>query len=236
MPPRSGSLAAEGVRGFREAMMGCAPHRSKVMRRMRDTWSSQKTRAIAEATCMIFIVFAPAAATEAHLNVSLSGGVYQPWSGDTGHSAILSAQYSLRADRFWIGIEVEHRAFGANMGSGFHPDYDAALFRGLFHYHPFPGSTLSPYVGLGTGIALHFVDRNGRVNGERKRFRQSVSGGTTFLGLVGVQTRIPGTQRLSAFTEVRIESASDLWEKRGSSWRYDQVGGVTGSLGLRIRF
>jgi hypothetical protein len=236
MPTRSESLAAEAVFGSRDAMMGCPPRRSKAIRRIRDMRSWLKARAIAEATCMIFIVVAPALATEAHLNVSLSGGVYQPWYGDTGHSAILSAQYALRADRFWIGIEVEHRAFEANVGSGFSPEYNAALFRGLFHYHPFPDSTLSPYVGLGTGFALHVVDRHGRVNGERKRYRERVSGGMTFLGLIGLQTRFPGTRRLSVFTEMRIESASDVWEKSGASWRYDQVGGVTGSLGLRMRF
>lgn len=185
---------------------------------------------------MLFIAAAPALATEGHLNFSLSGGVYQPWAGDTGHSAILSAQYAHRADRFWIGIEVEHRRFEANLGSGFRPEYDSVLFRGLFHYHPFPEWTLSPYVGLGTGIALHVVERKGRVNGERRRYREPVSGGTTFLGLVGLQTRVPGTRRFSLFAEARIESAADLWEKRGASWRYDQVGGFTGNVGLRVRF
>lgn len=193
-------------------------------------------RAIAAATSLIFIAAAPAQAEGAHLNFSLSGGVFQPWSGDVGHSAIFSAQYAHRSDRFWIGIEIEHREFDANVGSGFRPEYDSVLFRGLFHYHPFPEWTLSPYVGLGTGLALHVVDRKGRVNGERRRYREPVSGGTTFLGLAGIQTRVPGTQRLSVFAEARIESAADLWEKRGASWRYDQVGGVTGSVGLRFRF
>lgn len=212
------------------------PRRSGAARRTSDSTSWQKVGAIAAAAGMTLLAAAPALAADAHLNLSLSGGVYQPWYGDTGHSAILSAQYALHADRFWIGIEVEHREFDANLGSGFRPEYDSVLFRGLFHYHPFPEKILSPYVGLGTGFALNVVDRTGRVNGERRRYRHRVSGGTTFIGLVGLQTRVPGTQRLSLFAEARFESAGDLWEKRGASWRYDQVGGVTGTVGLRIRF
>lgn len=217
-------------------MMGRPPRRSGTARRTRDSRSWQKARGIAEAAGTIFFAAAPIHAAEAQLNVSLSGGVYQPWYGDTGHSAILSAQYARNADRFWIGIEVEHRQFDANLGSGFRPEYNSVLFRGLFHYHPFPESTLSPYVGLGMGIGLNVVDRKGRVNGESRRFRQSVSGGTTTLALVGLQTRIPGIQRLSLFAEARFESASDLWEKRGANWRYDQVSGVTGNVGLRMCF
>lgn len=191
---------------------------------------------IVVASGTVFFCAAPACSEEAELNISLGGAVYEPWDGETGHGVILSAQYALLERRFWIGLEVEHRRYDVNLESDFSPTYDSVLFRGLFHFHPFPDATFSPYVGVGTGVALHFTDRNGGNDGDRRKYRRRFSPGTTFLGLAGVQTLLPGTSRLSLFGETRIETASDIWKKRGSNWRYDQVGGVTGMLGLRARF
>jgi hypothetical protein len=185
---------------------------------------------------MIFLQATPAWPEEAELNFSLAGAIFEPWDGQTGRGVILSGQYALEKRRFWIGLEVEHREFDGSLESDFSPTYNSILFRGLFHFHPFPEAMVSPYVGVGTGLALHVTDRKGGEGDERKQFRRSVSAGTTFLGLVGVQTQIPGTQRFSLFAEARIETASDVWKKRGSNWRYDQAGGVTGTMGLRARF
>ena len=184
---------------------------------------------------LVWLAFSMPAAG-ADWNVSLSGSAFQPWYGDVGQGGIASAQVELREGRFWIGIEVEYRAFDANLGGGFGPDYESVLARGLFHYHPFPDAALSPYVGLATGIALHLSDRDDVVNGEERPIRRRASGGTTLLGLAGVQAPVPGVRGLFLFVEGRVETAGDLWKKRGGNWQYDQVGGVTGTGGLRVRF
>ena len=191
---------------------------------------------LATGTLASLLITTPTLAAEAEINVSLAGGVAQPWDGDPGHSVILSAQVALERRRMWIGLEIEQRSFSAQLTNSFEPDYDSVIIRGLFHFHPLPDARISPYAGLGVGIALHVADPYGDVNGVRTRRRDSISGGSSFLALLGVQTAIPVSEHLSLYAEGRLESLTDLWKKRGATLRYDQVGGVTGMIGLRLRF
>ena len=56
------------------------------------------------------------------------------------------------------------------------------------------------------------------------------------LGLVGAEAMLPGSERFSLFAEGRFEALSDIWKKRGGNWQYDDVGGITGLVGVRTRF
>jgi hypothetical protein len=191
---------------------------------------------LATATIASLLITTPALSAETEVNVSLAGGVAQPWDGDPGHSVALSAQVALDQRRLWIGLEIEQRSFDAQLTKSFEPGYDSVIVRGLFHFHPFPEAAISPYVGLGVGIALHVADRDGFVDGVQVRRRDSLSGGSSFLALLGVQTPIPASEHLALYAEGRLESLTDVWKKRGSTWQYDQVGAFTGMMGLRLRF
>jgi hypothetical protein len=192
--------------------------------------------AIAIGSIASLLITTATLAAEPEVHVSLAGGVSQPWDGDWGHSVTLSAQVALERRRMWIGLEIEQRSFSAQLTDSFEPDYDSVIVRGLFHFHPLPDARISPYAGLGVGIALHVVDRYGDVDGVRTRRRDRISGGSSFLALLGVQAPIPVSERLSVYAEGRLESLTDLWKKRGSTLQYDQVGAVTGMVGLRFRF
>lgn len=172
------------------------------------------------------------------VHLSFSAGYFRPWdSADSGGFQLaLSGMKSLGRDRFWLGGEIEYRHSTVDAKSGFSPDYDSVLVRYLFQYHPWPEARVSPYVGIGSGLALHVVDRYARINGDKQRVRHPVSGGFTLLGLVGAQTSLSSSTPISAFAEARFGTTSDVWKKKGANWQFEQVGGFTASVGLRWSF
>jgi hypothetical protein len=172
------------------------------------------------------------------VHLSFSAGYFRPWdSADSGGFQLaLSGMKSLGRDRFWIGGEIEYRHSTVDVKSNFSPDYDSVLVRYLFQYHPWPEARVSPYVGIGSGLALHVVDRYARIDGDKRRFRHPVSGGFTLLGIVGAQTSLSSSTPISAFVEARFGTTSDIWKKKGANWQFEQVGGFTASAGLRWSF
>jgi hypothetical protein len=172
------------------------------------------------------------------MHLSLSAGYFRPWDSadDGGFQLALSGMKSLGRDRFWLGGEVEYRHSTVDIKSGFSPDYDSLLVRYLFQYHPWPRARLSPYIGVGSGLVLHVVDRYARSNGVRRRLRHPVSGGFSLQAILGAQANPSSGTPISAFVETRFDTTSDIWKKKGANWQFDQVGGFIASAGLRWIF
>jgi len=170
--------------------------------------------------------------------LSFSAGYFRPWDSadDGGFQLALSGVKTLGRDRFWLGAEIEYRHSAVDVKSGFSPDYDTVLVRYLFQYHPWPEARISPYVGVGSGLALHVVDRYARVDGDKQRIRTPVSGGFSLLGILGAQTSLSSDSPIRAFVETRFGNTSDIWKKKGANWQLDQVGGFTAAAGLRWSF
>jgi hypothetical protein len=180
----------------------------------------------------------PAEEKSRGIQLSFSAGYFRPWdSADAGGFQLaLSAAKALGQDRFWLGGEVEYRHSSVDVKRDFSPDYDSLLVRYIFQYHPWPKAALSPYLGIGSGLALHVVDRYARINGVKRRFRHPVSGGFSLLAILGAQTVISSDTPVSAFIETRFDTSSDIWKKKGANWQFDQVGGFFASAGLRWEF
>lgn len=175
-------------------------------------------------------------AAEQDVWIGASAGAYIPWDGEVGASIAASMLVPFHRDRFWVGGELEYRRFEANVKRGFSPDYHSVLARYVLQYHPFRDAFVSPYVGVGSGIAIHVVERRGHRAGERHRFRHGTSGGSILMGLVGLETKLFGRESLEGFVEGRFESVSDLWKAKGGNWQYEEIGGATVMLGARTRF
>jgi hypothetical protein len=167
-----------------------------------------------------------------HLN--LGGGVFQPWDGDTGHTVSGMLHRGFGSDRFWVGGEVEYRRYEPDLKRGYQPDMDTWAVRFQFQYHPFPKAIVSPYVGVAVGFLVSRVEQNRASDGDR--VRDDVSGGTTLLALAGFEIPLPFVDPLQLFAEGRLGNASDAWKRKGGNYQMDQVGGVTGLCGLRVRF
>lgn len=169
------------------------------------------------------------------VHLSVGGGVFQPWDGDLGFDVSGTAHVGLGSDRFWLGGELEYRRFEADLKQGYHPDMNSFVVRFSFQYHPFPDAIVSPYVGIGVGAALHKVDDNHLRSDPNDKVRSDVSGGLSLVGLAGVEAPL-FTPRLQLFLEGRLGNGSDLWKRKGGNWQSDQVDGITGMSGLRLRF
>jgi hypothetical protein len=58
----------------------------------------------------------------------------------------------------------------------------------------------------------------------------------TLLGLVGLEVPLRFLGPMSVFGEGRVGNSSDIWKRKGGNYQMDQIGGVTGMAGLRLRF
>lgn len=169
------------------------------------------------------------------LHLSVGGGVFQPWDGNRGFDVSGSLHVGLGSDRFRLGGEIEYRRFEVELKRGYRPDMNSFALRFSFQYHPLPEALLSPYLGIGVGVALHKVDDNHSRFDPSDRLRSDVSGGLSLIGLAGLEAPL-FTPRLHLFVEGRLGNGSDVWKRKGGNWQTDQVDGITGMSGLRFRF
>jgi hypothetical protein len=168
--------------------------------------------------------------------VSAGAGVFSPWDGNDGHNVALMIHKGFGSDRFWVGGELEWRYFEAEVKQDFRPDYNTFALRFHFQYHPFPKAVVSPYVGIAVGVVLNKVDDNHSRVDPSDKVRSDVSGGMTLLGLAGLEVPLRFLGPMSVFGEGRVGNGSDIWKRKGGNYQMDQIGGVTGMAGLRLRF
>jgi hypothetical protein len=176
---------------------------------------------------------AEGARAKSPLHVSTGAGVFLPWDGDTGFDVIALVHKGLGSDRFWLGGELEYRRYEAELKRGYDPVYDTFAVRFSFQYHPFPEAPVSPYAGIGVGLQLSRVDET---HSRGERVRHAVSGGTTLLGLAGVDLGAGLLGPLTLFAEARVGNTADVWDRKGGNLQLDQIDGFTGMGGLRLRF
>jgi hypothetical protein len=176
-------------------------------------------------------------AAQADLFVGGGGGVFVPWQGNAGASAMGQLLFGTGSDHFRFGFEYEYRDYDED-GERFDadgPDYRVNVFSLLGEYHPLPELRFSPYVGFGASyVDLKFTARN-QFNG--LKYSKDKPGWGIF-GLLGVEARPWETSPFLLFVETRF-SADFVVEKRESDdgpLEWGQVGGFSGRLGLRVRF
>jgi len=186
--------------------------------------------------CEILLFACAAIGSDREIWVHVAGGLHHSWDGDLGYSVSTGLILPVGSGRFRVGGEIEYRRLQANVKQGFSPDYDSVLLRNIIQYLPLRHATVSPYLGLGWGFALHIVDRYGRRDGARRRYRERFSGGSTLMGLIGFETQLFADDRSVGFMEGRFESVSDIWKVKGGNWQYEELGGFSAICGVRVRF
>lgn len=166
-------------------------------------------------------------------HISSGAGVFLPWDGDQGFNVSALLHKGLGSDRFWVGGELEYRRYEAELKRGYQPEYNTFALRFSFQYHPFPKSVVSPYAGIGVGIAASYVDDT---HSGGQKVREEFGAGPTLVAVAGGDLAIPALDPLAFFAEARIGNTTDLWFRRGGNFQMDQIDGFTGMAGLRLGY
>lgn len=181
-----------------------------------------------------FLAARPASA-DGHLAVQVGGFV--PWNGDAGVMTTVQVLGSNASGRSRWGGEFEYREFDTKISGVKDVDVDSYLLRGMWQYHFRPESVATPYVGLGLGVTINVVDDDKVDRAWGFNARDPVGAGLDGVFLLGVAVNIPGAEYMSIFAEGRLGLAFDVAGRGSRSGvTVENVGGASGSAGLRFRF
>jgi hypothetical protein len=182
----------------------------------------------------VLLAGAPAAG-EGHMAVQAGGFV--PWQGDAGPSMALQLLGSGASSKARFGGEFEYRSFDSKIMGVSDVDVDSYIFRAIWQQHFTPDRPITPYIGLGLGVAINDVDDHkvDRVKG--RNVRSSTGAGPDGLFMLGIAANVPGADYLSVYVEGRVGFTVDIVSRNdGSDLESENVGGASGNAGLRFRF
>ena len=132
------------------------------------------------------------------------------------------------------GGEFEYRAFDSKIEGVSNVDVSSYVIRAMWQFHFRPEAVATPYLGLGMGVTINAIDDDAVNDALGYDARDRVGAGLDGTFLLGVSVNIPGTDFLSIFAEGRAGVAFDV--SGGSDVDVEDVGGASGSAGLRFRF
>ena len=136
-----------------------------------------------------------------------------------------------------FGGEFEFRSLESNIIGVARVDVESYVIRGIWQQHFAPDAPVTPYIGLGLGVAINHVDDRKVDRGNGRNVRSSTGAGPDGLFMLGLQARIPGIEYLSLYAEGRIGFTYDFIARNGRSGLEDeQLGGGSANTGIRFRF
>jgi hypothetical protein len=184
----------------------------------------------AVATGLLLLMAAPVRAADEQQErgaVTVGGGIFAPFDGDVGGSALLGAEGRV-TDHVSVGGEVAYQRFDTPVTGLFgtridDARVDAVQLRALVRYAWNPG-LVQPYLGGGGGIGIY--DVQGR-SGSSSIEGTGVS--LNLLGLAGVD--VPIGSHLALFAEGRVSG-----DVANLVFWSEQFGGASALTGARVRF
>lgn len=187
------------------------------------------------ASCSLLLCSGQAAAAAGHL--SLQGGAFVPWQGDVGFSTTLQLLGANRSDRSRWGGEIEYRSFESRISDVADVDVESYVIRAMWQHHFRPEALVTPYIGLGLGLSINRVDQRKVDLAKGRDVRGSTGAGLDALFLLGLQLTLPGAEYVSLFGEGRAGLGFDATgDNQRTHVIVENLGGVSGNLGLRFRF
>jgi hypothetical protein len=107
--------------------------------------------------------------------------------------------------------------------------------RGIIQFFPMPEWAVQPYVGIGIGTEIQYVDSDEVEDQQGDDIVPTVGSGLSLSGILGAE--IPLGDHVSFFAEGRIGySMLLIVRKDNDSVDHEDTGGALGLGGLRIRF
>ena len=194
-----------------------------------------KTRSrIALLLCALAAFLAAGPASAAGYMSAQVGG-FAPWSGDAGVMTSVQLLGSGASGRSRWGGEFEYRNFDTKVQGVSNVDTSSYILRAMWQYHFRPEAVATPYIGLGLGVTIAAIDDD-KVNDALGNDSQDHNGGgLDGVFLQGVSVNIPGVDYMSVFAEGRLGLAFEASENN-NDWDVEDVGGASGSAGVRFRF
>lgn len=206
----------------------------------------------------IALLFATSRPAQAELFISAGAGVFDPWEGSAGHEVDLSflTTFGSRIRHVRVGAELSHRSAEGEILKVQNVDFDSYRLSFVTHYRPLLDWFVEPYLGARVTAAINDSDGK-RIERERplKDVHHSETFGFGAAAIAGID--IPLGKHVVLYGETSFGADlllidahnsshhrgdnSDDWDlkifsdlrPRTSS---ENVGGVTGTAGLRIRF
>ncbi len=192
------------------------------------------------------ILTALPALAEEERHLEYRAGYFSPWDGDEGFSVSMAIMLPINEESQW-GIEAEVRRFKTEYFGVDGVQTNALHIRGLYRYdldfdNDWP---VIPYAGIGVGISMNAID-NDEIEDELEEDPTvsasvaSVGFGGGVIGLVGVETDMPGDDRFKAFVEGRADYSVQATRKEeagsGKKTRTENLGGGSIFVGFRMVF
>lgn len=201
----------------------------------------------------IAILFAGARPADAEMFVSAGAGVFDPWEGSPGHevdaSVLTTLGQKIRSVR--IGGEFAYRSAEGEILKVHNVDFESYRVSFVAHYRPLLDWFIEPYIGGRLTVAYNDVDggRIERVTGRGVNTSNMIGFGGA--GLAGFD--LPIGKHFALYGEVSLgadlllidahhsddNTDSENWLDLDSlepHYSSENVGGLTGTAGLRVRF
>jgi hypothetical protein len=167
--------------------------------------------------------------------LSAQVGGFVPWQGDAGVMTSFQLLGSGASGRSRWGGEFEYRDFDTKIQGVRDVGVSSYVLHAMWQYHFRPEAVVTPYIGLGLGLVIDSVDDNKVNNALGDNARDQIGVGLDGVFLFGVSVNIPGADYMSVFAEGRAGLAFDASDG-GNNVEVEDVGGASGSAGLRFRF
>lgn len=180
-------------------------------------------------------VAAGPAAAAGYMSAQVGG--FAPWSGDAGVMTTLQILGSNASLRSRWGGEFEYRNYEREISGVNNVNSSSYVLRGMWQYHFRPEAVVTPYLGLGLGLTINVIDDDKVDNALGFDAEDPVGAGLDGVFLLGVSVNIPRAEYMSVFAEGRLGLAFDArGEGSSNDVTVENVGGGSGSAGLRFRF
>jgi len=192
----------------------------------------KRSRIMAPLACAaILCALALPSVGSAELQLGVGGGVFSPWEGDLGYTIGGSLLYQFENDRPWrVGAEISYRKSSSEFFGVSDVNVWSIRVQAQGHYVFRPGK-LTPYLGLGIGFSVNTLDED-KLEDAGWSVDQGTGAGFAVDGIVGVEA--PLGWRLSIFGEGRF--GADIQLTDSDDLDAENIGGISGVAGLRIRF
>jgi hypothetical protein len=195
--------------------------------------TTARSRLLAEILLLAALLAAGPALAGGHVSAQVGGFV--PWDGDAGVMTSVQVLGSNASGRSRWGGEFEYRSYERDISGVNDVDASSYVLRGIWQYHFRPDALVTPYTGLGIGVTINVVDDDAVDDALGYDARDAVGAGLDGVFLLGVAVNVPGAEYISIFAEGRLGLAFDA-AGADDDVDVDNVGGASGSAGVRFRF
>lgn len=181
----------------------------------------------------------------AEIFLSAGGGVFDPWEGSVGYeldASVMTTIWKIKSLR--LGGEFSYRSAEGEIIKVHNVDFDSYRLSFVAHYRPLLGWFLEPYLGGRVTTAIN-DSRDEYIERARpeKRVHDTPYFGLGAAAIAGID--IPFGNHFTVYGETSFgadlllinahhDTDTDAWLCSPNST--ENIGGVTGTAGVRVRF